>query len=222
MATRLETTGKQRFNSVAGHRETKGGEDEVGTSEGASKGWTEERRARQRETARKTWQNKELRKRQSEIVQSHWNNNPERRQSQGLKRHQAAKNVEWDRFQGFLTEANEEGCILWSGGTRHGYAIFSYVRKQGEKAVSFSAARWLWKRVRGPIPDGMTIEHDCHTKHPSCIGGITCTHRLCVNLEHLRLVPAPENTSLGRSRQERLGLVQRNNGRFVGGKGEAK
>jgi hypothetical protein len=40
----------------------------------------------------------------------------------------------------------------------------------------------LWKRCRGPIPPGMTVDHKCH-------------NRRCVRLTHLRLLPNAVNAA---------------------------
>ena len=42
------------------------------------------------------------------------------------------------------------------------------------------AHRYAWERERGPIPDGMVIDH-------------TCWERSCVNVDHLRLATPQEN-----------------------------
>lgn len=196
----------------------------MGTSEGAKKGWTEERRIRQRETARKTRSNPEWIAAQAERTRQQWANNPKRRITQGDKISKALKQDDWQRFLSYVAAPNEEGCELWTGGIVQGYAKFPIVPKQGVKTKDVSAARFRWEKERGEISAGMTIEHDCHTQHQTCEGGTDCVHRRCVNLDHLRLVTAQVNTSLGRSRQELMGLVNRDKrGRITGRrKGVAK
>lgn len=52
------------------------------------------------------------------------------------------------------------------------------------------------------IPPGLTIDHLCHNtaaKSGDCIGGSTCPHRRCGNIEHLELVTTQLNTSRGLS-----------------------
>ena len=44
------------------------------------------------------------------------------------------------------------------------------------------AHRYAWERANGPIPEGMEIDHICHTP-------------LCCNPDHLRLADRSENTS---------------------------
>lgn len=76
------------------------------------------------------------------------------------------------------------GCWEWSGSkTRQGYA--AAIRRDG-RAVSPHRAAWeLWN---GPIPDGLEIDHLCHTNDASCPGGPSCPHRCCCNPAHLEPV----------------------------------
>jgi hypothetical protein len=52
----------------------------------------------------------------------------------------------------------------------------------------------------GPIPDGLVIDHRCHTDDPTCRGGDACPHRLCQNPRHLETCTRGENTGRGRTR----------------------
>jgi hypothetical protein len=61
------------------------------------------------------------------------------------------------------------------------------------------AHRVLYERHRGPIPDGMTLDHVCHTADVGCPGGTACQHRRCVNPDHLEPVPFRTNVLRGRS-----------------------
>lgn len=51
----------------------------------------------------------------------------------------------------------------------------------------------------GPIPPGMTIDHECHNQDESCIGGSTCGHRRCINPAHLVLRSSGENSRSSRN-----------------------
>lgn len=62
------------------------------------------------------------------------------------------------------------------------------------------AHRAEWMKVNGPIPDGFILDHTCHNeaaRKGECQGGVTCSHRACVNLEHLELVTQRENVLRG-------------------------
>lgn len=77
-------------------------------------------------------------------------------------------------------EPQPNGCILWGGKPNpDGY---SQIAKNGRLHMTHRAAYELWV---GPIPEGMTIDHECHNRDETCKGGDTCPHRRCVNPEHL-------------------------------------
>lgn len=84
------------------------------------------------------------------------------------------------------------GCWLWTGinGTRDGYGKFQPSPGQPKQM----AHRWSYEAFIGPIPEGMQIDHLCHTDDTECPGGRDCVHRRCVNPEHLEAVTASENT----------------------------
>lgn len=95
------------------------------------------------------------------------------------------------RFLGKIKQSESTGCWLWTKHiTKAGYAKFS---AYGE---AVSGHRFAYEHFVGPIPAGMTIDHNCHTSDPTCVGGSTCLHRRCVNPGHLVPMPGPENTSL--------------------------
>lgn len=68
-----------------------------------------------------------------------------------------------------------EGCWLWTRSTRNGYGQFAITSKD----VRY-AHRFAWEQSRGPIPDGMMLDHIC---------GV----RACCNPGHLRVVTNAEN-----------------------------
>ena len=73
------------------------------------------------------------------------------------------------------TEANPDGCLVWTGNLgSNGYGRISVNGKR------VKAHRYAWERVNGPIPDGLLIDH-------------ICFNRACVNVEHLRLATRAQN-----------------------------
>jgi hypothetical protein len=86
-----------------------------------------------------------------------------------------------------------EGCWYWTGFvSRKGYGRITLAR-QGTVSVH----RLAYELFVGAIPEGMSIDHECHNRDLSCPGGPTCLHRRCVRPDHLVPRPAVENT--GRS-----------------------
>lgn len=84
------------------------------------------------------------------------------------------------------------GCWLWTGttGTKDGYGKFKPAPGQPYQM----AHRWAYEVFTGPIPEGMQIDHTCHTNASECPGGYDCIHRRCCNPDHLEAVTASENT----------------------------
>lgn len=75
------------------------------------------------------------------------------------------------------------GCLVWTG----------YVMKNGYGTISWRGRLWLvhraiWTDSRGPIPDGLTIDH---------VKARGCGSRACVDLEHMEVVTIGENSRRG-------------------------
>jgi hypothetical protein len=68
-------------------------------------------------------------------------------------------------------------CVLWA----HWVDPEGYGRSNG-----YLVHRMAWERTNGPIPEGLTIDHLCRV-------------RLCVNVEHMEVVPTGVNTLRGYS-----------------------
>lgn len=98
-----------------------------------------------------------------------------------------------ERFVAKLAR-NEAGCLIYTGATQNGYGTFSVDGK------SVKAHRFAWESFVGPIPDGHTIDHECHNiayQAGLCSGGDDCPHRACCDPEHLVPRLAWENVSRG-------------------------
>lgn len=94
------------------------------------------------------------------------------------------------RFQR-LAKPQANGCWLWTGkGNNDGYGMF----KSGAGKPRMTAHKWSYLTFNGPIPEGLQIDHRCHTDDTTCPGGDDCSHRRCVNPAHLEAVTASENT----------------------------
>jgi hypothetical protein len=86
-------------------------------------------------------------------------------------------------------------CIPFKGGL-NGYGYGNTILN-GKK---MKASRAAWIKVNGDIPPGLVVDHVCHTEavlRGECKGGITCKHRSCVNVNHLRLITQQENVMAG-------------------------
>lgn len=76
----------------------------------------------------------------------------------------------------FWSKAARTDCIVWQGAQNSmGYGCF------GIEGRSHLAHRLAWEDARGPIPDGMQVDH-------------LCRNRACINVAHLELVTNQENT----------------------------
>ena len=90
----------------------------------------------------------------------------------------------------YYTPAGANDCWPWTGCISRGYGQIGRVRSEyGSKL----AHRVVYELLVGPIPNGLHLDHLCHTNDPICRGGPTCLHRRCVNPNHLEPVEPPEN-----------------------------
>ncbi len=72
----------------------------------------------------------------------------------------------------------ETGCLLWTGCTGHGYGLVKIRQRH------LLVHRVAWELARGPIPEGLELDHLCRV--PSC-----------ANVDHLEPVTRRENTLRG-------------------------
>jgi len=84
------------------------------------------------------------------------------------------------------------GCWLWQKRLSRGYGRLDQVIDGRPKGGL--AHRVSYELFVGPIPEGMQLDHLCHTRDRACPGGPSCLHRRCVNPEHLEPVTSAENT----------------------------
>jgi HNH endonuclease len=90
-----------------------------------------------------------------------------------------------ERFKSKFFVEPWSGCWLWTDHVQSGgYALFYIRGKVGNKEREY-AHRFSYKLHKGPIPDGLTLDHKCKT-------------RSCVNPEHLEPVTSAANTLRGR------------------------
>lgn len=78
------------------------------------------------------------------------------------------------------------GCWFWLGTISNGYGRLSLGRRKEGTRRSALAHRIAYEMARGPIPDGLVIDH-------------LCRQRSCVNPDHMELVSSVENVMRGES-----------------------
>lgn len=74
-----------------------------------------------------------------------------------------------------------DGCWEWQGTRRNGYGV---MRRGGTNNHRIAAHRFAWEFFRGPIPDGLVIDH-------------LCRNTGCVNPAHLEPVKQRVNVLRG-------------------------
>lgn len=78
----------------------------------------------------------------------------------------------------------ETGCLI----SRYSTGSHNYAQAwDGETVVL--AHRIVWEHERGPIPEGMTVDHICH-------------NRKCVDIVHLRMLSNLDNSRRNRTRDD--------------------
>ncbi len=86
-------------------------------------------------------------------------------------------------------------CWFWTGSidSKTGYGHFAVIPRNRGSQLALSH-RVSYELHVGPIPAELEIDHLCHLADKSCLGGITCLHRRCVNPAHLEAVTPHINT----------------------------
>jgi hypothetical protein len=90
-----------------------------------------------------------------------------------------------------------DSCWNWTGTkVKDGYGkLTKFV--DGKRYAIF-AHRLSWTSQNGEIPDGMVVDHTCHTADLNNCKG-SCQHRSCINPAHLRITTIAENLRIKRA-----------------------
>lgn len=92
-----------------------------------------------------------------------------------------------------IDQRGADECWPWLA-ARHksGHGVFRDPNRKAEHAhIS------VYRHFAGEVPEGMELDHACHTRDSSCAGGPTCPHRSCVNPAHMEPVTKRENRLRG-------------------------
>lgn len=88
-------------------------------------------------------------------------------------------------------EVAANDCWLWQGPLNLGYGQGCY------EGRTYLAHRRAYETFVGPIQPGLQIDHVCHSTDNSCVGGLGCLHRRCINPQHLEPVTIRTNVLRG-------------------------
>lgn len=103
---------------------------------------------------------------------------------------QRFEGTELERFEHYRPRLGADECWPWEGTITHeGYGVFG---KAGR--IQVKAHRYAWELDRGPLDPALTIDHLCHTNHPTCQAVDDCPHRRCCNPAHMEPVTFAENS----------------------------
>ena|SRR5215469_4130317 len=92
-----------------------------------------------------------------------------------------------DRLWEKIAQGGKDECWPWQAGlSASGYG------KLNVGNVPRLATRLVYELTYGEIPTGMKLDHTCHNRDRSCLGG-PCPHRACCNPGHLEPVTQLEN-----------------------------
>lgn len=96
------------------------------------------------------------------------------------------------RFWAKVDRRGPDECWPWMAATTgKGYGLIWW---DGHLVVAHRVGFIL---TRGPVPDGLDLDHLCHNADPACSGGPTCAHRRCCNPYHVEPATRADNLSRG-------------------------
>lgn len=99
------------------------------------------------------------------------------------------------KFWAKVQRGDPSDCWPWTGLLQsNGYGQFGMGAAKGTRLTHRIAYQYLI----GPIPDGLVLDHTCHTADPQCVDNDECPHRRCCNPAHLEPVTRRENIARGR------------------------
>jgi hypothetical protein len=94
--------------------------------------------------------------------------------------------------------AGPDKCWPWQREiNRNGYGRFRVGKPPMRRRLM--AHRVAYLITFGEIPEGLELDHLCHTRDKSCTGGNSCLHRRCANPTHSEPVTGVENSLRGQS-----------------------
>lgn len=97
----------------------------------------------------------------------------------------------WSRVD---RSAGDTACWPWTKAINgNGYGSLAWDKKTA------TAHRVAYRLTVGPVPDGLELDHLCHTRDETCLGGKACLHRRCANPAHLEPVTGLVNFMRGQS-----------------------
>lgn len=96
------------------------------------------------------------------------------------------------RLTSYSTTDPVTGCKIWNRARVKNYGVIQLNGKLRR------VHRVAWELFNGPVPDGLELDHRCHTD-ADCDLGPACPHRPCWNPDHLEPVTHRENVLRGTS-----------------------
>lgn len=100
-----------------------------------------------------------------------------------------------ERITAKVERKGPDDCWPYTGATQYGYGVIT-----GDAGLNRKAHRVAYETFVGPIPAGLTLDHECHNRAyaaGTCAGGDTCPHRRCCNPAHLEPRTMGDNTARG-------------------------